>query len=103
MWQQIIPFTLQAALRGIYFTHQVLHTPSTYEPIRPFLEVEIVTSEDETKAKGLLREAWGTLTQPAPQGMDPVRNWGRDMKVYRDIEVCWPEIFFKLRRMSSTV
>lgn len=88
MWQQITPFTLQATLHDIYSTHPFLHTPSTYDPIRPFLEHEIATPEDEAKTKGLLREAWGTLTQSAPEGVDPVRNWGKDMGVLKDIQVC---------------
>ena len=88
MWQQITPFTLQHTLQSVYSAHSFLHTPSTYDPIRPFLELDIATPEDEAKAKELLRESWGTLTQPAPEGVDPVANWGRDMGVMKDIQVC---------------
>ncbi|KAL8722273.1 MAG: hypothetical protein Q9225_001220 [Loekoesia sp. 1 TL-2023] len=86
-WQQITPFTLQSTLRGIYSTDSFLHTPSTYDPICPFLEVDIASPEDEKKAKELLHEAWGTLTQPAPEGLDPVGNWERNIGVYKEIEV----------------
>lgn len=92
MWQQITPFTLQRCLNYIYATFLFLHTPSTYDPIRPFLEHDIASLEDEKKVKKLLREAWGTLEQPAPEGVDPVGNWGKHMSVLKDIQVYWPKI-----------
>ena len=87
MWQQITPFALQRSLIYIYATFLFLHTPSTYDPIRPFLEHAIASLEDEKKVKKLLREAWGTLGQPAPKGVDPVGNWGRHMSILKDIQV----------------